>query len=158
MISGPKRKFCERIVAGDNATIAYLTAYPKSGKEAARKNAPRLMSNDDIEAEIQALRDRADSLAGSAVLSLAEKRKFLARIVRMQGGFKVDDDLVNGVRVKEFGQEMILPCKLKALELDAKLAGEFDEDRSKAKEADALQSLMMQIAGGVNASDQLPPK
>lgn len=83
-----------------------------------------------MQAEIQSLRAKADAVAGSAVLTLAEKRAFLARVVRLKGksiNLEEDGDLVNGVRLKEVGEELLIPDKLKALELDAKLAGEFEE-------------------------------
>jgi phage terminase small subunit len=79
MPSGKHRKFAERIVAGLTAT----DAYPKSSPENARKNSPRLIGNETIKAEIQQLRNKADEMAGSAVMTLIEQRKFLARLVRI---------------------------------------------------------------------------
>lgn len=53
MALSPKhRVFCEEYIKTWNATDAYLAAYPKSSRDAARRNGSRLMTNDDIRAEI----------------------------------------------------------------------------------------------------------
>lgn len=149
MLSGPQRKFCERIVSGDTGEAAWRKAYPKASPAAARASASEALTKDNIKAEIQHLRDKADLIAGSGVLTLAEKRKFLAEVVKTPvGKVSKDSQLAQEVRVDEKSMTIKMPCKLKALELDAKLAGEFDEDKTKAKEADALTALMQRIAGG----------
>lgn len=137
MLSGPQRKFCERIVAGDNATVAYASAYPKSSKAAARTSASDLLINPDIKTEIQRLRDKADEKAGSAVLTLARKRELLALMA--EGEEPTREEALPEGRKRVYD-------RAKAIELDAKLAGEFAEDKNKAAEVDALTSLMQSIA------------
>ena len=82
MLSGPRQKFCEGIVSGLNATQAYLAAYPNSSEEGARRSASVLLTKLDVSAEIERMRRKAEERAGSAVLTLAEKRAKLAAIVR----------------------------------------------------------------------------
>lgn len=130
MISGPQRKFCEGIVSGLNQTDAYTRAYPRSSKIASKDNASRLIAKDSIKAEIQRMRDKADRMKGSAVMTLAEKRSFLARVVRMKGGEEMppeNEDLVNGIRLKEQGIELLMPDKLRAIMIDNDLSGDGAE-------------------------------
>jgi len=49
-------KFAEGIASGLNQTEAYRAAYPDASEDSARGNAPRLITNDDIKAEIARLR------------------------------------------------------------------------------------------------------
>ena len=151
VLSGPQRKFCEGIVSGLNQMEAYLAAYHASAPKSAKDNGARLIANDSVKAEIQRLRDKADALAGSAVLTLVEKRKFLARIVRMKGDeidLDQDGDLVNGVRLKEQGRELILPDKLAALKIDNDLSG----DGAEADQGNALVDLVSWIRNGANVT------
>src|SRR5262245_60651131 len=54
MALSPKhRKFCEEYLRLWNATDAYLAAYPKTSREAARANGARLIANDSVAKEIQ---------------------------------------------------------------------------------------------------------
>ncbi len=142
MVTGPQRKFCEGIVRGDNATGAYRAAYPRSTAAAARRSASDLLTKPDIQKEIQRLRDKADKKAGSAVLSLIEKRTFLARLVRGRvGKLPPDSDLWNSIKTTEMGTEYRLPDKLAAIKLDNDLAGEGSE----AGANDGLAELLTRI-------------
>lgn len=150
VLTGPQRKFCEGIVAGKNGTEAYCGAYPESSVEAGRKNAPRLMSNDGIKAEIQRMRDKADTKAGSSVLTLMEKRQWIARLLRADLSENVDGDLWAGVdREQKRGEgnedveivKIRLPDKIRAMELDNDLAGEGSE----AAANDALRGLLERV-------------
>ena len=101
MLSGPQKTFCDGIVRGLNQTEAYQRAYPKASPDAARKHAPRLVAKGDIKAEIERMRQKAEEKAGSAVLTLAEKRMKLAEITRSNSeetrdklsAIKIDNDL-----------------------------------------------------------------
>lgn len=114
MLSGPRQKFCEGIVSGLNATQAYLAAYPDCDPEHAAKNTTRLKKNEEVQAEIARLRKKAEERAGSAVLTLAEKRAKLAAIVRQQSAI-ID------------GCELSVTDKLKAIALDNDLSGQGAE-------------------------------
>lgn len=125
-LSGPQRKFCEGIVSALTGEAAWLAAYPKASKATARANASEALTKPNIKAEIARLRKEAASLPGSTVLTLAAKREFLARIVGMRGreiDLDKDGDLVNGIRLKEQGEELLLPDKLKAIQIDNDLSG-----------------------------------
>lgn len=128
MLSGPKQKFCEGIVSALNATDAYLAAYPKSSRAAAGRSAHDLLKFPEITSEIARLRKAAECIAGSAVLTLAEKRAKLAGIVREAKG-EYDACTVS------------LSDKLKAIALDNDLAG----DGSEAKGNEGLSALIARI-------------
>lgn len=54
MALSPKhRMFCEKYIETWNATDAYQAAYPKSSRDAARRDGSRLLTNADISEEIQ---------------------------------------------------------------------------------------------------------
>ena len=128
MLSGPKQKFCEGIVSALNATDAYRAAYPNSSAQAARRSASDLLTKPDIIAEIARLRKAAECIAGSAVMTLAEKRAKLAGIVREASG---EHDACT----------VSLSDKLKAIALDNDLAG----DGSEAKGNEGLSALIARI-------------
>jgi hypothetical protein len=151
VLSGPQRKFCEGIAKGMTGEAAWMAAYPKASKAAARARASEALTKSNIVAVIESLRQRADVLKGGAVLTLAEKREFLARIVRMKGDeidLDKDGDLVNGVRLKEQGRELILPDKLAAIKIDNDLSG----DGAEADQGNALVDLVSWIRNGANVT------
>jgi phage terminase small subunit len=86
----------------------------------------RLLAEPKIKAYLSHLRETA-YLAN--VLSLAEKRSFLADIVRTPvGKVDINDKLAQGVRYRDGEmQELKMPDKISALKLDAQLAGELVE-------------------------------
>lgn len=146
MISGPQRKFCEGIVAGLNQTAAYQAAYPRASYGAARAKAAVLAAKDSIKAEIARLRAKADEKAGSAVMTLAEKRAFLARVVRTPiGEIRETSDLcqekTETVGAESTTVKLRMPDKLAAIKLDNDLAGEGSE----AGANDALTELLERV-------------
>lgn len=144
VLTGPQRKFCEGIVSGKTATEAYLAAYPNATPATARKNAARVKANEGVLDEIARLRAAADAAAGSAVLTLAEKRTWLARLVRSNlAGFDTDKDgdLLQSIEPCEFGQKLKLAGKIDAIKLDNDLAGEGSE----AGANDALTALLARV-------------
>lgn len=149
MLSGPQRKFCEGIVAGLNQTEAYAAAYPKASRDAARSSAPGLLAKDSIRAEIARMRALADERAGSAVLTLAEKRKWLARLLRVNPATldtESDGDLLAGVDIEEGRagskvKKIRVADKIAAIKLDNDLAGEGSE----AEANDALAGLLSRV-------------
>lgn len=124
VLSGPQRKFCEGVAKGLSGTAAYVLAYPKSSRDAARSSAPDLLAKTSIQAEIDRLRAKAEEKAGSAVLTLVEKRQFLARVVRAQIAQLPDDsDLFDSVEETKFGRKYKLPSKISAIQADNELCG-----------------------------------
>jgi len=138
MISGRQKAFCDGIVSGLNQTEAYSAAYPKSTAEAARKHALRLVANGDIQDEIARQRAAAEQLAGSSVMTLVEKRRYLARVVRARLTLLPDDSDLWNVTGK--GHRRI-PDKLAAIKLDNDLAGSGSE----AGADDALTEMLKSI-------------
>lgn len=142
MLSGPRKIFCDGVVTGLTATDAYLAAFPRSSHGAARRSSSALLKNPEVKAEIQRMRAEAEKLAGSAVLTLLEKRKFLARVVRAAIARIPDDsDLWQAVRKTKCGTHYLLPCKLEAIRLDNDLAKQGGE----AEHNDALAELLRSI-------------
>lgn len=90
---------------GKGGSDAYREVYGAS-PNAANANAARLLANDSVRRRVGELKEAS---ATATVLSLREKREYLASLVRGAG------------------EEARLADRLRALELDAKLAGEFTE-------------------------------
>ena len=88
-----------------------------------------LMRNPKVKAYYDTLRQTAFF---ANVLSLAEKRSFLADIVRTPiGEVDVANKLAQGVRYKDGEMvELKMPDKISALKLDAQLAGELIENKT----------------------------
>lgn len=143
-ITGPQRKFCEGIISGLSGVDAYCAAYPNSSRAAARASAADLLAKASITAEIQRLRDAAQEKAGSAILTLAEKRKWLARLLRVNLSdlsLGQDGDLLHSIAPGKLGDKLTLCDKLAAIKLDNDLAGEGSE----AEANDALGGLLERI-------------
>lgn len=98
-------KFAQRIASGMSGAAAYRTTYGARGATA-EVNASKLLRNAKVRDRVADLKECS---ATAAILSLSEKREILAGVVR---GGEADAKLSD---------------RLRALELDAKLAGEFTE-------------------------------
>lgn len=149
MLSGPRQKFADGIVAGKTASAAYRLAYPKCSGSAARRNASRLLTNADLRTEIARQRAAAEVAAGSSVMTLIEKRMFLARIVRANVVLlPADSDLWQSVERGKRGARLRIADKLVAIKLDNELAGSDSE----AEADDALSKMLVRVViGGENA-------
>ncbi len=139
--------FCAEYAGGKTATEAYRLAYGNT--KTAEAASSRLLTVVKVAERIAALQQAA---AATAVLSLAEKRQYLRRVV-MTPLSNVDEtsdlcqaaeyEVTGGIRGKlrrgnaDQGNEeeepekttvkIKMPDKLRAIELDAKLAGELRE-------------------------------
>jgi hypothetical protein len=121
-LPGPQRKFCEGIVAGMLHCEAYMAAYPESSRRTAERNSNQLLKDDDVQAEIARLREKANALGGAAVLSHQEKRLFLARLVRAcVDTTHEESDLWQSMRDRRDGAEYRLPNKLEAVRIDTEM-------------------------------------
>lgn len=122
-------RFAQYVAQGRNLTDAYARVFTETSRDSARKNAARLKARDGIAARVRELQQ---AHATAAVMSLFEKRKYLASVVRTP----LDDidgksplcaahtvTFTKAGRTHEFRKE----SALKAIELDAKLAGEFTD-------------------------------
>lgn len=103
-------------------------------------NAKRMTQNDQIKARKEWIQRKA---AKSAVLSIEEKREFLARVVRTPIG-EVDEtsDLCHSMEISDSGgRKYKMPDKIAAIKADNDLAGEGSE----AKAADTLADFMRSV-------------
>lgn len=125
-------RFCHLLSLGMPTGQAYIEAgyLRKDGKipdgREAMHHGCALLAQPKVRAYFSLLRETA-FLAN--VLSLAEKRSFLADVVRTPiGKVDVNDKLAQGVRyMKGEMVELKIPDKISALKLDAQLAGELQE-------------------------------
>lgn len=72
-------KFCQCVASGMTAKEAYLAVQPGCKPNSASTCAWRMLRRPDVDARIKELRDAS---AGTAVMSLAEKRELLAKLAR----------------------------------------------------------------------------
>ena len=125
-------RFVHLVSLGMPTGQAYVEAgyLAKNGKIPDQREAMhhgcRLLAEPKVKAYLSHLRETA-FLAN--VLSLAEKRSFLADVVRTPiGKVDINDKLACGVRYRDGEmQELKMPDKISALKLDAMLAGELAE-------------------------------
>ncbi len=150
VLQNPKHeRFAQLAALGNSDTAAYRKAF-KCKQSTAETNAYRLR---EIEGVAERIADLQEMAAAKTVMSLTEKRQYLADIVRACPS-EIDGDsplcqgveytVSGGVRGRlrrgnaDRGNEetepevktvrVKLPDKLKAIELDAKLAGELKGD------------------------------
>lgn len=115
----------------------------------AETKGPALSRKSQVRVRIEWLKgqveQKAREIADGTVLTMLEKRQFLARVVRMKGAAideEDDGDLINGVRYDKQGRRMlVLPDKIAAVKLDNDLAG----DGSEAKGHDAMAELIARL-------------
>jgi hypothetical protein len=128
-------KFIKLIAQGETQAQAHRRAgYSCPTIEGHGANAIRLLKNERIQKELKKLRDKSfekDSL------TFNERRSFLAKVVRASPN-ELD---ANSPLVQEYSEtanehgvskKVKIPDKLKALELDAKLAGDFNKENEVA--------------------------
>lgn len=109
---------------GMNATQAYLFAHPNVNHKTANVTGWTVLRKPHIRAEIERLRTIAHDKAGSAVMTLIEKRIFLARVVRARIiQVPEDSDLWQSVNHTHCGSNFKLPDKIQAIIEDTRLAG-----------------------------------
>lgn len=116
--SRAERFACE-LAKGASQSEAYRLAGYKHDTGAAS----RLSANVSVMARVSWLKSQA---AESAVLTIREKREFLARVVKLKGtkiNEDADGDLINGVSYDQHGNRVLkIPDKLRAIALDNDLA------------------------------------
>lgn len=127
MLSGPQRKFCEGIAKGMPAMVAYALAYPKCKPHSAEANTTRLMKNDEVKAEIEALRKRADEMPGGAVFTLRQKREILFKIGNAKPSEAGPDNPLAVLAMSKAGPYYTFPDKLQAIKIDNDLSGDGAE-------------------------------
>lgn len=101
-----QERFCERIAAGDNQTEAWLNAGYKVSRSVARRNAAESLTNPVIKARVAELRKPQTK---KLLMSKDMKREIAMQIASNPA----KSDM----------------ARIRAMELDAKLAGHFEPDR-----------------------------
>jgi hypothetical protein len=160
MLSKPHRKFCEEIVSGLPGVRAYALAYPSCSLKTARFNASHLRAKPHIQQEIARLRAQADAIVGPTVLTLIEKRLWLARVVRANLAFldpETDGDLLVSLHIEEGRKQarvsrMRIANKLAAIRLDSRLAG---DEPAKSKPSTSTYAEKLLAAGGTRIAGGL---
>jgi phage terminase small subunit len=135
-LNSRQKKFCQLYVQGETAgNIAQ--SHRKAGYvcptiEGHGGNGIRLLRSERIQKEIAKLREKAFS---REALTYSEKRAWLARAVRTSvGEIHEGSDLAQEVTISEgkegTSRKVKAVDKLRAIELDSKLAGDFYADRT----------------------------
>lgn len=130
-LANPKHEaFAQRIFKGESYKSAYKALY-KAHPKSAEAHGCRLVRNGKVAARVSELQGKVEK---TNVLSLQEKREFLALVARTPIE-NVDENspLAQSVEYDISGNtrrrlKIKMPDKLRAIELDAKLAGEMRED------------------------------
>ena len=113
--------FALAIARGESAHTAYTLA----GYKQHRQNAARLMTNEDIKARVKEVQLAATL---DTMLTIRQKREYLARIVRARVSELGDDSDLWQITVTEDGVTRKLPDKLRAISLDNELSGEVAQE------------------------------
>jgi hypothetical protein len=125
-----QERFAQLVATGMPGGRAYEEAgYAVKSPDVAESAAARLLTDVRVSAYVNEVRAAAKAKGEEAAyLTLEEKRKFLRDVVTTPIG-EVDERnrLAQALKVTRGGREIKLPDKLRALELDAKLAGELKE-------------------------------
>jgi len=117
LLKNPRHeKFAQLVAVGRSAMSAYAEVYKTKGKSAANA-ASRLMENLSVQDRIREIQGKA---AAVAVLTLERKREMLRKIAEGKMPSKVVNGPMGPVETFDIA---------KAIELDAKLAGELTERR-----------------------------
>jgi len=118
-LNSRQERFCEFVAAGESHTDAYIKAGFKTTKDAARRNAARMMTNDDILLRISELRKPVTR----KMLSARDHKREMLYLIMEDKTEKIE-------------------ARLKAIEIDAKLAGQFEPDRKELQMSNStLQSI-----------------
>jgi hypothetical protein len=141
-----QQRFAEMVASGTTAKDAHRAIYGTDG-HAAEANGSRLLKNPEVAADVARIRAAAQS---AATMTLREKREFLARVVRATPADAIADPAL-GAEVTELpggGRRVKMLDKLKAIELDSRLAGDFSQGATVGDGPDPVAVLIASIRGG----------
>lgn len=135
--------FADEYLLHGDMTLAYQKAYPGSAKNSARVRSYSLIQKDDVRKYIQKLQDKIDRKIEqnivqnatknetSKLLTLFEKREILAKIARGELIIQTTKQNWNPSKRKFVVESYpTIPdhlTRLRAIDLDSKLAGEYQE-------------------------------
>jgi hypothetical protein len=150
-----QEKFAQLVAQGISVERAYVEAGYKSRGHAANVNGSALLQIPHVEARVAEIREMAASL-GDTLLTILEKRSFLAELVRTPAGMvgpdsKLCQDFYEKVQLRgkhkgdptagtedgsvSLRRRVRMADKLRAIELDSKLAGHFPKAGAEPVEA-----------------------
>ncbi len=142
MLTGPQQKFAEAYAVERNAKAAYMLAYPKSKPLAAEANGSRLIRLDKVKVEIERIRREAQNAPGGAFLTIEEKRRFAASVVRARPDQASADNPLCEIKMSKAGEYYAFPDKLAAIKLDNDLAVDGAEAGAATALAGALAGII----------------
>jgi phage terminase small subunit len=124
-----QERFAQLVASGMPASRAYREAGYSATGTASETCAAKLLRIAKVASYVEAVRKAAKEKGETAAyLTLEEKRKFLRSVVTTPvGEVNASSPLCQSFKVTKDGLEYKVPDKLRALELDAKLAGEMTE-------------------------------
>jgi len=132
--------FAQALAKGEVADKAYQTAGFKKNDG----NCIRLKGNERIKARVAELQQAG---ATEAVLTIQEKREFLARLMRAKPKELAEDsDLWQEIRTTMDGVILKMPDKLRAIQVDNDLSGEGSEAKREV-------TVVVRIGGSDDAND-----
>lgn len=124
-------KYAQLIAKGTDADLAYRKVFPRAGAPSAKSLASRLSNADHVSQRIFELQQAS---ATATVLTMQERREFLARVVRAKLNeidLKLDGDLIQEITdtITETSstRKIKLPGKRECVMDDAKLAGDLSD-------------------------------
>lgn len=147
------QRFADLVLRGRSLLDAYLSAGFKAKGKAAKSAASRLRQHPDVNAYITAIQKQS---AEESLLTVQEKRSFLARVVRTRHAeidprdpedpngdmivsvSETTGEVSNSLRVEKYSA-------LKAIEIDNKMAGHNAPDKMEHSASGDLAALMMRI-------------
>ena len=143
MIDGSKplenpryERFACELAKGSSQYVAYHVA----GFTPNRGNATRLNANESVKARVAWIKEQA---ATDTILTIQEKRKFLAKVVRTPiGNVDQDSDLCQEFARTADSIRFKMPDKLAAIRLDNDLAGDGSEAAAQLSSVQVLAQIM----------------
>jgi hypothetical protein len=130
-ITTKQQKFVNSVASGDSATTAYIDVYDCK-RESAASAASRLKNMPNIRDELKRLKNLAEK---KTLMDIDQKRALLTEIILSPAaGMDPNSPLAQNVKIKrrtlpdgtvEEDITVRMPDKLRAMELDAKLSGQF---------------------------------
>lgn len=139
MLKPAQARFCALYAVSMDGKAAYMEAFPKAAPLSAEAAASRLLRSDKVQAEIERIRQKAETRAGGAVLNLEIIHDFLYRLVTCAPAMEPrESNLWQSVKITEDGTEYRLPDKLAAI-------ARFCDLKSKGSAANAQDAITAMI-------------
>lgn len=133
-LENPKQEgFANDCASGKSAAEAYMIHWPDSSAKSAETNGPAMARRNQVAIRIAELRGMAQTLADekaqNTVLTILEKREYIARVIRAkpsQAGMENPDcELV----MTKMGPAALFPSKASLLKLDNELSEDTPEQK-----------------------------